>query len=211
MSGLERRTPSRQRRVHSNAGGNISWLSSLLGGSGQKDPYNTPYQGQINSSLGNLNQTSQNAGSGLQGLISGGQNNLNTYAQSAMSSAMPQLNASLQQTAENSQRRGIGNGGLSSSYQGDVYGAFQKNIANAVGQQSMNLYGQQLGAEGNLYNSSTNNYLSLLGGANNQAVAGNKWQNTQNQGIGSALGGIAGSIFGGPAGGAIGSSLGGLF
>lgn len=193
-------------------------MSSLLGGSGQKDPYNTPYQGQINSSLGSLNQTSQNAGSGLQGLISGGQNNLNTYAQSAMSSAMPQLNASLQQTAENSQRRGIGNGGLSSSYQGDVYGAFQKNIANAVGQQSMNMYGQQLGAEGNLYNSSTNNYLNMLQGANNQAVAGNKWQNQRNSGIGSviggALGGIAGSVvpgLGTMLGGQAGSMIGGLF
>jgi len=103
--------------------------------------------------------------------LGGGQDALNESISSAMSGAMPQLQGALQGAREGAIRRGVDTGGLGTSYEGDVFSAFQRNIANAAGQQALGLYGTQLGAYGDLYNtdvgleqSSRNRYLDILAG-----------------------------------------------
>lgn len=103
--------------------------------------------------------------------LGSGEDSLNKYISGAISAGMPQLNANLQTTRENEISRGVGLGGLGTSYEGDVYSAFQKNIANAAAGQAMNLYNTQEQGYGNLYGNdvqlaegSRNRYLDLLTG-----------------------------------------------
>lgn len=189
----------------------MSWLSDALGGQNPYSQGNNPYSPQINQSMGTLQNNANQSWNQTQSMLGGGQNALNQYAQSAMASAMPGLQQSLQQTNENNVARGISTGGLGTSYQGDVYGAFQKNLANSIGQQSMNLYGTQLGANENMYGLNQNAYLNQLNQANNQGIAANKWQNNQNQGFFGQLGGLLGLGGNSTTGTAIGALAGGLF
>src|SRR5689334_11160761 len=68
----------------------------------------------------------------------------NDYIQRAVSafasSATPQFERDLQDVRENAIQRGVSNGGLGTSYEGDVFSAFQKNIANAAGQYAYQNY-----------------------------------------------------------------------
>lgn len=177
-------------------------------------PRNTPQQGVQNmlngaapqgntlSGIRNQNITNEgNAGNQLygqyQGFLQNGQQDLNNYAQSAMSAAMPAFNKAMQGTQESEVARGIGTGSLGTSYEGDLQSAFQRNIANAVGQQSMNLYGTQLKSSGDQFDNMEDTYNSNLWGQTN-------YQNNQNQqktkflsGLAGGLGSAAGAIAGG--------------
>lgn len=104
-------------------------------------------------------------------LISGGQNALETSTRAAVQSAMPSFQGSLQKLRESNQRRGLEGGETPTSYEGDLFSAFQNNIANSVGSQAMSLYGTQLGARQGLLGldtaggeNSRNRYLDLLSG-----------------------------------------------
>ena len=91
------------------------------------NPYTQPNV-QLGAANSNLGANTGQSWEQTQALLGGGQDALNKWAQSAMSSAMPGLQAQLQQSQEGAQRRGISTGDLGTSYQGDVLGAFQKNI-----------------------------------------------------------------------------------
>src|SRR5690606_7051910 len=110
----------------------------------------------------------------------------------------------------NAQRRGIGTGDLGTTYEGNLASAFQQNIADAVAQQALGLYGQRLGAAGNLLGlesgrevESRNTYLDIIGNmvegdrankANKQAMIGGALGGLFNLG-GMALGGYLGGGF----------------
>ena len=158
--------------------------------------------------------------------ISGGQNALNTYAQSAMSSAMPAFKQQMQGVQESEIARGVGTGGsggvgnLGTSYEGDLTSAFQRNIANSVGMQSMNLYGTQVGAAGNLYGTDTeasqldqNRYLSAVSGQRDYETALANANKKRGAGIMGAIGAIGGAAIGSivpGVGTALGAQLGGM-
>lgn len=97
-------------------------------------------------------------------LIKNGQQAFETSARAAMEAAMPAFSHQLQDIREGASRRGISTGDLGTSYEGDLASAFQKNMANSISGQAMNLYGTQLGAEGSLYGMEHNNYLDMLSG-----------------------------------------------
>lgn len=168
-------------------------LQNVLGGKAA--------QGNTLSGIRNQNITNEgNAGNQLygqyQGFLQNGQSDLNNYAQSAMSAAMPAFNKQMQGVQESEVARGIGGGSLGTSYEGDLQSAFQRNIANAVGQQSMNLYGTQLGSSQGEFNDMEGMYNSNLWGQTNYENQRGQ-QNAQNfagilGGLGSAAGGIAG-------------------
>ena len=126
--------------------------------------------------------------------LGGGQDALNESVRAAMSAAMPALEGSLQGSRESAIRRGITTGDLGTSYEGDIYSAFQRNIANSVGQQALGLYGTQLGGYGNVYDtdtelaqSSRNRYLDILAGNRDADVAR---QNAKNASKGRGLLGL---------------------
>jgi hypothetical protein len=128
-------------------------------------------------------------------LISGGQDALNTSTRAAVASAMPSFQGSLQQLRESNQRRGMENGVTPTSTEGDLFSAFQKNIANSVGSQAMNLYGTQLGARQGLLNldtasgaNSRGTYLDLLSGALDRKTAK---QNASKSAVASNVSGFA--------------------
>lgn len=124
--------------------------------------------------------------------LGGGQDALDTYARSAVSSALPQFQGQLQGLRESAARRGISGGDLSTSYEGDLASAFDRNLTNAIAGQSMNLYGQQLAGYGNLANNSSNTYLDLLSGNRDAGIAE---QNNRNSLWGSVIG-AAGTLGG---------------
>lgn len=141
--------------------------------------------------------------------LAGGQGALNNYITSAVSAAMPSFNAQVQDMQENAARRGVSNGDLETSYEGDLSSAFQRNIANAAGQQSMNLYGTQLGAEQKQLGADTADYGSGL--AENEDIRQGR-KNANKGALSGLLGGagtLAGGLLGGPAGAAAGGSIGG--
>lgn len=60
------------------------------------------------------------------------------------SAMMPEFERALQGIRETNQRRGIANGDLATSYEGDAASAFQRNIANAIAEQSDSAYNTAL-------------------------------------------------------------------
>lgn len=145
-------------------------------------------------------------------LFGGGQQALEESTRGAVSAGMPQFMQALQGVRANAQRRGIGTGDLGTTYEGNLASAFQQNIADAVAQQALGLYGQRLGAAGNLLGlesgreiESRNTYLDIIGNmvegdrakkANKQAMIGGALGGLFNLG-GMALGGYLGGGFGG--------------
>jgi len=171
---------------------------------------NLPTTGRMASATLQAGQQATQDRGQFESLLSGGQSALNNYAQAAMSSAMPNLDAQLQQVEESAQRRGVSNGGLATSYQGDVFGAFQKNLANAVAGQSMNLYGTQLGATQGQLNTDTSNFGSGLTAAQNLVEARNARRRAAQGSLYGGLLNAVGSAVPGPIGGAITSAAGGI-
>ena len=115
---------------------------------------------------------------------------------------MPGLQAQLQQGKENAVRSGTSTGDLGTSFQGDIYGAMQKNLANA-----MNLYGQQLGANQNMFSQNQDNANQWLNQENQNYIAGKNWSNNQQQQLFGGLGSLIGSHWG-PAGAQAGNQIG---
>jgi len=148
-------------------------------------------------------------------ILGGVEGELNRYIQSAVSAGMPELNRNLQGARENANSRGVGLGELGTSYEGDVYSAFQKNIANSAGAQAMNLYGARTAGYGNLYESDTNvaegsrnRYLDVLAGQRDADIAKANAKKKRGSFLGSLLGGVGGFLIGGPAGASAGASIG---
>ena len=118
--------------------------------------------------------------------------------------AMPQFLQQLQGVRENAISRGISTGDLGTANEGSLASAFQRNIAT----QAAGLYGTQLGAAGQLYGQDmgnqlglSNQYLSLLGGIQNQH---NQQEAQKQAGMGqwlSAIGQLGGAALLGPLGG----------
>ena len=104
-------------------------------------------------------------------ILSGGQDALNTSAQAAVSSAMPQFQSQLQGLRESAIRRGASNGDLATSFEGDLASATDRNLKNAIAGQAAGLYGTRVGAAGQLAQNSGNTYLDLLAGNRDAAQA----------------------------------------
>lgn len=115
---------------------------------------------------------------------------------------MPEFQRNLQDVRESALQRGLFAGGLPTSYEGDVFSAFQKNIANTAGQ-----YAYQN------YDASRNRYLDLLSGTRDYETAMENAKKKKRGGLfgalGSVLGGVGGFLVGGPAGAYAGSQIGG--
>lgn len=200
------------------AGQNPKYGLQPLGGGGFEG-YNGAGTPNLNLSINSATSTeggyANQDRSQLEDQLAGGQSALNKYAQSAMSSAMPGLYSALQGQRESNVRRGVSTGDLGTSYEGDIYSSFQRNLSNAIGQQSMNLYGTQLGAEQNLNQMDTSNYNDMMY-ANRDYQTGRdnaKRQRNSNLwgGIMGAVGGAAGALvpgLGPTAGSKIGSAAG---
>lgn len=153
--------------------------------------------------------------------ISGGQKALNEATRAAVSAGMPEFNQALEGVRESAVRRGVGVGGLGTSYEGDLASAFERNIANAVSSQAMNLYGEQLQAREGLYDtdvsraeSSRNRTMDLLTGERDYETAQDNARRKRRSGffgaIGTGLGALAGSFIPG-VGTMLGAELGGQF
>lgn len=110
----------------------------------------------------------------------------NETAGSFLSSQMPGLMQSLQGSRENAIQRGISTGDLGTSYEGDIYSAFQQNIANALSGMSM---------QG--YENSRNRYVNMASGK----LTGAMDEEANNRNMWGSIAGGAGSIFGGWLGG----------
>jgi hypothetical protein len=183
----------------------MSWLSSALGL--DKTPH-TSVDGQLTTAANTAGTNATDDRSRYLGILNGGQDALNTSTQAAVNSAMPALNQNLQSSRESAVRRGISTGDLGTSNEGDIYSAFQKNVANAAGQQAMNMYNTQTSAAGSLYGNDQNQYLSLLRG--NQSYQENQQnvKKAKSAGLFGGLGAAVGGAFGGPMGASIGGSIG---
>jgi len=181
-------------------------------GSTQKNLSTTGRESAATLQAGQQEQQSQNQ---FEALMGGGQSALDTQMAGALSAAMPSFNADLQGLQESNQKRGISNGDLGTSYEGDLASAFQQNFANAAAQQSMNLYGTQLGAAQKQQQFETENYEGGLGNAQQIAQANKNKKNAAMSSIFGTLGAVGGTALAGPgggaAGGAIGSSLGSMW
>lgn len=120
---------------------------------------------------------------------------------SITSAQMPEFQRNLQDVRESALQRGVSNG-LGTSYEGDVFSAFQRNIANSAGQMAYQNY-----------DTSRNRYLDLLSGTRDyetaQENARKKKRGGLFGGLGSILGGVGGFLLGGPAGAYAGSQIGG--
>lgn len=136
-------------------------------------------------------ERTQIAEQGLDGIMAeerdgtGWKSAFNDTAGAFLSSQMPALMQSLQGTRENAIRRGISTGDLGTSNEGDVYSAFQRNLANVLGGLSM---------QG--YENSRNRYVDMAGGKLTGALdaensARNSWASILGAGAG-----VAGSFFG---------------
>lgn len=153
-------------------------------------------------------------------MINGGQSALNTSTNAAMSSAMPQFRQAMQGVQETEIARGVGMGGLGTSYEGDLQSAFQRNIANAVGQQALGLYSTQLGASANLYGTDTeasqldaNRYMQGLDSQRDYETALANAKKKRSAGIMGTIGAIGGAALGSVipgVGTAIGAQVGGM-
>ncbi len=146
--------------------------------------------------------------------LSGGQDELNQYIKGAVSAGMPQLDASLQGAREGAISRGVGLGELGTSYEGDLYSAFQKNIANSAAGQAMNLYTTKEQGYGNIYGTDVNvaeggrnRYLDLLTGQRDYETAVANAKKKSGGFLGGLLGTVAGSFLG-PIGAAVGGKIG---
>lgn len=120
--------------------------------------------------------------------IAGGQTALNTSIQSAVNAGMPGLQQNLQSQKESDVRRGVSTGDLGTSFEGDITSAFQKNIANAAGQQALGLFNTQAG----IYNTDSSNYLDLMAGNADRAQSASNaktgfWNNLISS-VGNAVG-----------------------
>jgi len=148
-------------------------------------------------------------------LLGGGQEELDRYIKSAVSAGMPELNRNLQGAREGAISRGVGLGELGTSYEGDVYSAFQRNIANSAGSQAMNLYNTRAAGYGNLHESdvgvgegSRSRYLDILAGQRDADIAKANAKKKRGSLLGTLAGGIGGFLLGGPAGASAGAQVG---
>ncbi len=151
-------------------------------------------------------------------ILGEGQGSLEESVKSAMSAAMPDFRKAMEGVQESEVNRGIGlgdeksGGGLGTSYEGDLQSAFQRNIANAAGQQALGLYGTRVGGASALYGLDTesamfgrNRYMQLLGG---EAANARRRQAGLFGTIGAVAGGAAGGPTGAQEGGSLGSAIG---
>lgn len=138
--------------------------SIASGGGGSSSSGTGGRQGGMDAATAQQGQYAQTDRNRYLGALGGGQQALDTSTQAAISSGMPQLNQNLQSSREDAIRRGISTGDLGTSNEGDIYSAFQRNIANSTAGQAMNLYNTQAQSYGNLATNSGNNYLDLLTG-----------------------------------------------
>lgn len=160
------------------------WSGIAQGGGAQPGKYNL---GSAASTYGSYAQQDRQN-------IEGGQNALNTSIQSAVSAGMPQLNQQLQKQRESNVARGVSTGDLGTSFEGDITSAFQKNIADAAGQQALGLFNTQAG----IYNADSSNYLDLLSGNADRAQAEKNRKTDFWSGIlGSVAGGVGKAASGG--------------
>ena len=117
---------------------------------------------------------------------------------SLTSNAMPDFNRQLQDTRESAIRRGVSGGGLGTSSEGDVFSAFQRNVANTAGSYA---------------NENYNRYLDLLSGTRDcetyLAEQKRKRKGGLFGGLGTLAGGVGGFILGGPKGAMAGAQIGG--
>jgi len=148
-------------------------------------------------------------------ILGGGQEELDRSIRSAVSAGMPELNRNLQGAREGAISRGVGLGELGTSYEGDVYSAFQKNIANSAGLQAMNLYGTRTAGYGNLHEldvgvaeGSRSRYLDILAGQRDADIAKANAKKKRGSLLGSIVGGVGGFLLGGPAGASAGANIG---
>jgi hypothetical protein len=148
-------------------------------------------------------------------ILGGGEAELDRYIKSAVSAGMPELNRNLQGAREGAISRGVGLGELGTSYEGDIYSAFNRNIANAAGAQAMNLYGTRTAGYGNLYESDTavaeggrNRYLDILAGQRDADIAKANAKKKRGSFLGALAGGVGGFLIGGPAGAGAGAQIG---
>jgi hypothetical protein len=183
----------------------MSIFSSILGLN--KTPH-TPVDGQIKTAT---DQSGADAGQDRNqflSLMGGGQNALNTSVSSAMSAAMPSFMNQMQNVQESGVRRGISTGDLGTSTEGDLASAFQRNESNAAGQQAMSMFGTQLGASSNMYNSDQNRFLQGLQGQQDYATAQANAKKQKSASLFGGLGAAVGGFFGGAPGAAAGSAIG---
>lgn len=163
----------------------------------------------INTATNQAGANSAQDRSQLESLLNGGgQSALDTYAQGAMSSAMPGLNAELQKQAESNIRSGTSTGDLGTSFEGDLYSAFQRNMSNAIAGQSMNLYNTNVGANEGLYNTDTSNYMDAMYANRDFAQGQENARKKRNAGLWGGVLGAVGAIGGGAAGGGQGAQTG---
>lgn len=110
----------------------------------------------------------------------------NETAGAYVSGQMPQLFKALQGTKENAIARGVSTGDLGTSYEGDVFSAFQRNLANVLGGMAM---------QG--YENSRNRYVDMAAGKYTSAAdAENSWANMWGNILGQGVQ-AAGSYYGG--------------
>jgi len=152
--------------------------------------------------------------------LDSGDESLNEWTRAAISSGMPAFEQALQGVRETAISRGVGLGELGTSYEGDLASAFERNIANAVSSQAMNLYNTRSAGRSELYQTdvdraegSRGRYLGLLTGERDYDIARENMRRQRRGGlfggIGSLIGGVGGFLVGGPAGAAAGAQIGG--
>lgn len=127
-----------------------------------------------------------------------GESYLSRTVGSLTSAAMPEFNRQLQDTRESAIRRGVSGGGLGTSYEGDVFSAFQRNIANTAGSYANENYSR---------------YLDLLTGQRDYETYLAEQKRKKKGGVFGALGtlagGVGGFLIGGPKGAMAGAEIGG--
>jgi hypothetical protein len=196
-------------------------------GLGGADPNARKYQQQLDVEGGIDTQARANQAESrnrFTDILGEGQGALEQSVSSAMSAAMPEFRKAMEGVQESEVARGVGIGGggpgnkvggnLGTSYEGDLMSAFNRNIANAAGQQALGLYGTRAGAASSLYGLDTesamfgrNRYMSMLGGAAANA-------RRRSAGLFGTLGAVGGMVLGGgpgSPGGAVGADIGGQF
>lgn len=127
-----------------------------------------------------------------------GESYLSKTIGSLTSAGMPEFNRQLQDTRESAIRRGVSGGGLGTSYEGDVFSAFQKHVADTAGTYA---------------NENYNRYLDLLSGQRDYESYLAEQKRKRKGGLlgslGTLAGGVGGFFLGGPKGAMAGAEIGG--
>lgn len=136
-------------------------------------------------------------------ILEGGQAALEQSVSAAMSAAMPEFRKAMQSTQETEVARGVGVGGLGTSYEGDLESAFQRNIANAAGQQATALHATDVSGASAMYGEDSSRaaagegqYLDLLAGNRDYEQAKENAAKKRKAGLFGALGSIGGAAIG---------------